>query len=225
VLTTDRAREDYVKAIYQIGDGAPVSAVSLARHLGVSRAAVTKFRRVLESAGLARPAPARTDPVQLTARGHALALRMLRRHRLVETFLHLSLGVPLDVLHDQAEAIEHVISDDVADRLNRFLGSPRFDPHGHPIAHIGAAGHGAPRGVLADALDGSTVEIEGIPDRDASVVRRLVAQRVLPGLVAKVVERGSRSMTLRSAQRTHVVNLTAARAIRVRTRNARERSR
>jgi DtxR family Mn-dependent transcriptional regulator len=215
VLTKDRAREDYVKAIYQLGDGEPVSAVSLARYLGVSRAAVTKFRRVLTSDGLAKPATARTDPIRLTARGQTLALNMLRRHRLVETFLHQTLGVPLDVLHSQAESIEHVISDDVTDRLNRFLGNPQFDPHGHPIAGISQTRRGDRCTVLARVPSGSRIKVEGIPDRDAAILRRLVAQRVLPGLVANVVDRQDRSMTLRSARGTHVVDLAAAAAIQV----------
>src|SRR5579863_7131651 len=112
MLTTDRAREDYVKAVYQLGAGDPVAAADLARYLGISRAAVTKFRRVLERAGLLKTASGRTDRLTLTVRGRKLAAGMIRRHRLVETFLHRSLGYPLDELHAQAEAIEHVISDD-----------------------------------------------------------------------------------------------------------------
>ena len=224
MLTKDRAREDYVKAIYQLGDGEPVSAVSLARYLGVSRAAVTKFRRVLTADGLTKPATARTDPIRLTARGQSLALNMLRRHRLVETFLHQTLGVPLDVLHSQAESIEHVISDDVTDRLNRFLGNPQFDPHGHPIAATSHSRGGGTHAVLAHVPTGSRIKVQGIPDRDASIVRRLVAQRVLPGLVAKVVERQGRCMTLRSAGGTHVVDLTAAMAIQVSVRKPKRRA-
>jgi len=224
VLTKDRAREDYVKAIYQLGDGRPVSAVSLARYLGVSRAAITKFRRVLSADGLARTARARTDPIRLTARGQALALNMLRRHRLVETFLHQTLGVPLDVLHSQAEAIEHVLSDDVTDRLNRFLGNPQYDPHGHPIVGLSDSHAGKARDVLAHAPTGSRIKIEGIPDRDAKTLRRLVAQRVLPGLVAKVVDRQGRSLTLRSSGGTHVVDRAAAAAIHISMREPKGRS-
>jgi len=223
VLTKDRAREDYVKAIYQLGDGQPVSAVSLARYLGVSRAAVTKFRRVLSADGLATAATARTDPIRLTARGRTLALNMLRRHRLVETFLHQTLGVPLDVLHSQAEAIEHVISDDVTNRLNRFLRNPQHDPHGHPIVALASSKTSKARDVLAHAPMGSRIKIEGIPDRDASILRRLVAQRVLPGLVAKVVDRQAGSLTLRSSSGTHVVDRAAAAAIQISLRAPKDR--
>jgi DtxR family Mn-dependent transcriptional regulator len=223
VLTKDRAREDYAKAIHQLGGGEPVAAVDLARYLGVSRAAVTKFRRVLESCGLVRTATTRTEPIRLTARGQALAIGMIRRHRLVETFLHRTLDVPLDKLHAQAEAIEHVISDEVADRLERFLGNPDVDPHGHPIGEGPRARPHALRTVLSQAPAGSRIRIEVIPDRDPSIVRRLVSQHVLPGLTARVIDRDSTSVTLRSARRTHVVSRAAAAGILVSADDARSR--
>ncbi len=197
MLTTDRARQDYVKAIYQLGAGQPVSAAALARYLGVSRAAVTKFRRVLVADGLAARSTARTDRIRLTKLGFDLATAMLRRHRLVETFLHRSLDVPLDVLHEQAEAIEHVISDDVADRLDRFLGYPNADPHGHPIG-AQPAKRSARRTKLTDAPDNCSVRIVGIPDRDPVLVRRLMEQGILPGSKARVSRRGDAHIELRS---------------------------
>ena len=204
MLTTDRARQDYVKAIYQLGGGEPVSAAQLARYLGVSRAAVTKFRRVLAAAGLAAPATTRTDRIRLTKQGLALAAAMLRRHRLVETFLHRSLEVPLDVLHEQAEAIEHVISDDVADRLERFLGNPAFDPHGHPIGEP-LRKRNARRVTLSEVPAGRRVRIAGIPDRDSAVLRKLMEQGVLPGLIARVARTGPGGVELRSARASHRV--------------------
>lgn len=214
MLTTGRAREDYVKAIYQLGDGAPIPAAALARYLCISRAAITKFRRVLERDGLVKPATARVDRLDLTPRGHALAVGMVRRHRLVETFLHRALGMPLDEVHAQAEAIEHAISDDVADRLERFLGNPAADPHGHPIEPRRARKRAV--SVLADAPEGSRVRIEGIPDRDPAVIRRLIAQGVLPGLVAEVTASGQRTIGLRSESRRHVVSTATAAKIQVR---------
>lgn len=222
MLTNERAREDYVKAIYQLGAGAPIASAVLARYLRVSRAAVSKFRRVLAKDGLIKPSTGRTDPIQLTARGHALATKMIRRHRLVETFLHQMLHVPLDVLHAQAEAIEHVISDDVAARLDRFLGNPHADPHGHPIADIDRAARPA-RIALAQAGTGSRVRVEEIPDHDPAVVRHLAGQRVLPGLTARVVDRDSRNIKLRSERGTHVVSLPVAATIDVSMRKRGER--
>lgn len=224
MLTSDRARQDYVKAIYQLGGSGPVAAVKLARYLGVSRAAVTKLRRALEKDGLIKTAAARINPIELTARGNSLALRMIRRHRLIETFLHRTLELPLDVLHSQAEAIEHVISDDVAARLERFLGNPLVDPHGHPITRIAHDFHPRPRKFLTDAATGTHVRIESIPDRDASVVRDLAAERVLPGLTAQIIARDGRRITLRSARRWHAVSIAAAASIQISIQRQRARA-
>jgi len=214
----ERARQDYVKAIYQLGDGLPVSAADLARYLAKSRAAITKSRRILEKQRLVRPAATRTDRIALTGRGKRLGATMLRRHRLIETFLHRSLGVPIDEVHAQAEALEHVISDDVAERIARFLGNPRVDPHGHPIAVKSrrAAAHAAVE-TLADAATGHRVRVDSIPDRDPMIVRQLLASRVLPGLEARVVDGRKGFVNLRSAAGGHAVGIRVARLIRVTT--------
>jgi len=128
-----RAREDYVKAIYQLGGGAPVRAAAVARYLNVSRVSVSKAKRLLEGDGLLEPEPAPAKPLRLSHKGRVLAVAMVRRHRLLETFLHRSLNVPLERVHSEAERIEHVISDDLASRIAAFLGRPSNDPHGHPI--------------------------------------------------------------------------------------------
>ncbi|MGI8737870.1 MAG: metal-dependent transcriptional regulator [Candidatus Eremiobacter antarcticus] len=211
----ERARQDYVKAIYQLGGDFPVSGADLARYLAVSRAAVTKSRRILVKEGLVRPASSRTDLIQLTALGRRLAATMLRRHRLIETFLHRSLKMPLDGLHRQAEAIEHVISDDVAARLARFLGNPKLDPHGHPISTKSRGLIPRKSISLAEAEAGSRLRIESIPDRNPSVVRQLSFHGVLPGLKARVSGRRDGCILLRSGHTTHSVPTAVARLIRV----------
>ncbi|HXN08686.1 MAG TPA: metal-dependent transcriptional regulator, partial [Candidatus Acidoferrales bacterium] len=113
----ERARQDYVKVIYQLGLDTPVRAAELARHLGVTRASVSKFKRMLEREKLLHASRRPTDALRLTKKGQELAVRMVRRHRLVETFLHATLRVPLDRIHSEAERIEHAISDDVSKRL------------------------------------------------------------------------------------------------------------
>jgi DtxR family Mn-dependent transcriptional regulator len=203
--SAERARQDYVKAIYQLGGGSPVSGADLARYLALSRAAVTKSRRILERQQLVKSALKRTDRIELTARGRTLGSNMLRRHRLIETFLHRCLHVPIDKLHAQAEAIEHVISDDVASRLARYMGNPREDPHGHPIGARARDTGRAKTMSLADVPVGSRIRIDSIPDRDPRVVRKLSAERVLPGLVAVVAGHTSRKVTLRSDRAVHAV--------------------
>jgi Mn-dependent DtxR family transcriptional regulator len=123
-----RAREDYVKVIYQLGDVEPVKAADVARYLGVSPVSVSKAKRVLERDGyLEKSTP--TDRLRLTRRGRKLAVSMVRRHRLLETFLHRSLDIPLELVHAEAERIEHTISEDIALRLAQLLGHPARDPH------------------------------------------------------------------------------------------------
>ena len=207
----DRAREDYLKAIYHLSGGTPVKAAELARHLHVSRASVSKIRRVLEQDGLIGRARTRADALRLTRRGLGLAVRVVRRHRLVETFLYRSLGVPLERLHVAAEKLEHSISDDVARRLSDFLGNPASDPHGHPIPGVRAAKRDRAERSLAEVRPGEKIKIVSLDDRDEKTVRRLDALGVLPGLRATVVKRGPTGTTLRSASGEIVVsNLAAA---------------
>ena len=213
-----RAREDYLKAIYHLGDGQPVKAVDLARHLRVSRASVSKLRRVLERDGLITTARKRIEALRLTPEGLALAVRMVRRHRLVETFLHRSLAVPLDRVHTDAEKIEHTISDDIARRLAAFLGNPTSDPHGHLIPQSlskRSAAHDAP---LVAIPPGVAIVVSTVDDDDPKVMRKLVALGVLPGLRATVLAGPAHAVRLQSARRT--ISLPRATAASVRCRAA-----
>jgi DtxR family Mn-dependent transcriptional regulator len=188
-----RAQEDYVKGIYQLAGNAPVRAVDLARHLRVSRPSVTKSRRSLESSGLVQTSKGRTDRISLTSRGTDLAVRIVRRHRLIETFLHQILKVPLERVHADAERIEHTISDDVAGRLCKFLGNPSADPHGHPIPSLAAKTAATPTTCLADGIAGDAVVVTTLDDRDDAAVKYLSARSILPGMRA-VVERNARGV-------------------------------
>jgi DtxR family Mn-dependent transcriptional regulator len=209
----DRAREDYLKAIYHLSDGNAVKAAELARHLRVSRASVSKIRRVLEHDGLIGRARRRADALTLTRRGLGLAVRVVRRHRLVETFLYRSLGVPLERLHRAAEKLEHSISDDVARRLSQFLGNPKRDPHGHPIPGTGCEKRERREQSLATVLPGTKIVVVSLDDGDEKVVRKLDALGVLPGMRATVVSNHS-GITLRTASEDIVVSLIAAGRVR-----------
>jgi DtxR family Mn-dependent transcriptional regulator len=200
-----RAREDYVKAIYQLGDGLPVRAADLARYLNVSRVSVSKAKRLLEADGLIeRGAPA--EPLRLSRRGAKLAVAMVRRHRLLETFLHRSLRVPLERVHAEAERIEHVISDDVALRIAALLGRPESDPHGHPIPYDEKPPPRKPLPTLAGVAAGSKARVMSLDDRDDLAVAALAGAGVLPGSLLRVerserdrvvVRRGKRVVELR----------------------------
>lgn len=127
-----RAVEDYLKAIYLLEDvGGAVTTGGIARRLHISQPSATNMVKRLVRAGLARHAPYRT--VALTARGRMRALRVVRRHRLLELYLKDVLQLPLQDVHEEAERLEHVLSDFLERRLDEVLGHPARDPHGEPI--------------------------------------------------------------------------------------------
>jgi len=126
--------ENYLKAILQIELQTEVTWVSggqLAQALGVSPGTVTSMQKTLDEAELAEYRP--YEGVCLTPAGRRLAVHMLRRHRLIEQFLVETLGLTWDQVHEEAEHMEHAVSDMLIDRIDEFLGCPRFDPHGDPI--------------------------------------------------------------------------------------------
>src|SRR2546430_7446453 len=128
------AVEDYTKAIYALqerGDGCAVTANALAERLGVTPASASAMVKKLAGMGLV--SHVRYRGVQLTAKGSAIALEVIRHHRLLEAYLSESLGVPWDRVHDEAEVLEHVLSEELEELIARKLGDPTRDPHGDPI--------------------------------------------------------------------------------------------
>jgi DtxR family Mn-dependent transcriptional regulator len=210
-----RAREDYVKAIYQLADAEPVKAAEVARYLGVSRVSMSKAKGLLERDGFLETAEEPTERLRLTRRGRKLAVSMVRRHRLLETFLHSALNVPVDQVHAEAERLEHAISDDIALRLARFLCYPPRDPHGHRIPYddTDACSDGLPP--LSSAPVGVRVRVVSLDDRDAETVRALAAARILPGLVAEVAATDGKMLQLRSGQRRIALRAALAAHVRI----------
>ncbi|REJ68985.1 MAG: metal-dependent transcriptional regulator [Planctomycetota bacterium] len=126
--------ENYVKQIYQIcaaNGGKPATTGQLASHLGVSPGSVTSMLKMLRESNLVTYTP--YEGVNLTPPGAALALRIVRRHRLIEVFLAQTLGLDWGEVHDEAEHMEHAVSDLLVDRIDEYLGYPEVDPHGDPI--------------------------------------------------------------------------------------------
>lgn len=131
--TATTSVEDYAKTIFGLAewDGASVTASALAKTLGVSNPSVTLMVRKMAELGLVEHRP--YAPIALTDAGRQLALAMVRRHRLIETWLVRELGYGWDEVHDEAERLEHAVSETFVDRLDMRLGHPRVDPHGDPI--------------------------------------------------------------------------------------------
>lgn len=181
--------QDYVKTIYALSEWRPepVTSSRLAARLSVANSSVSEMIRKLAELGLVAHKPYR--PVELTAEGHRLALAMVRRHRLLETFLVQDLGYRWDEVHDEAEVLEHTVSDTFIDRLDARLGFPSADPHGDPIP--------TPEGAitLPDARpldsfdDGHAGRVTRISDEDPQLLRFLAAEEIGLGSLVTVLAR------------------------------------
>jgi DtxR family transcriptional regulator, Mn-dependent transcriptional regulator len=126
------AIQDYLREIYKLAaDDAAVSVTALAKSLGVSPASASAMVKKLAALQLAAHAPYRS--VTLTPAGEKVALEIIRHHRLLELYLAETLGLHIDDVHDEAERLEHVISEELEAKIDRALGYPTHDPHGDPI--------------------------------------------------------------------------------------------
>src|SRR5881628_3871036 len=164
--TASIAVEDYSKAIYALShDGQePVSTTALAERLGVTPASASAMVKRLDEMGLARHAP--YHGVELTERGSQLALEIIRHHRLLELYLSESLGVPWDRVHDEAEVLEHVLSEDLEELIAAKLGHPTRDPHGDPIPTADGRIDEAPTAALHDLDAGACGLFVRVSDSD-----------------------------------------------------------
>lgn len=177
----------YLMAIHSLGGGEPVASGALAERLGASPSSVSEGVRKLVSMGLAAHRP--YAPVELTGTGRSFAVAMVRRHRIIETFLARCLDYPWDEVHAEADALEHVVSDRFVDALDAFLDHPRRDPHGDPIPT--RDGRVAPLGdvPLDQAPEGSTGVVTRVSDRDNAVLRHLAEIGLRPDSEVEVVSR------------------------------------
>jgi DtxR family transcriptional regulator, Mn-dependent transcriptional regulator len=180
-----RAAEDYLKAIYHLGThGEPVTIGLLAHELGVSSPSVSAMVRRLQDGDLVDRSDARS--VHLTGEGEREALRVVRRHRLLETFLARALGVPWDEVHAEAELLEHALSERLEERIDAALGHPTHDPHGDPIPPRDGP-HSEGWGVALEAVaPGSRFRVERVSDRDSAALRHLGRLGVVPGALIDV---------------------------------------
>lgn len=206
------ASDDYLKTVYAHTEwqDAPITPSALAAGLGVAPSSVTEMVKKLAASGLVSHVP--YGAVKLTEAGRARALTMLRRHRLIETWLVREFGYAWDEVHDEAEVLEHAISDRLLDRIDERLGFPRFDPHGDAIPD--AAGHvsRAPFVLLADAVAGQRGTVLRVSDRDPELLRELENLGVRVGSTITIttsgVELDGRGVAL-PAGAEHVVWLSA----------------
>lgn len=178
--------QDYLKAIYKLRQGrGPVSTSELAKELRVAAATTTAM--VQRLARLKLVSYHRYHGLTLTAAGQRIALETIRHHRLIELYLAQHLGVGLDKVHDEAEKIEHVLSDDVEVRMAAALGNPTTDPHGDPIPSVEGAIRDIRYPDLTAFAPGATGVVARVSDRDPATLRHLAELGVLPGVKLRVL--------------------------------------
>src|SRR5919112_2001090 len=177
---------DYIKAIWDLGGVGSASTKEVAARLLVSPASVTNMFARLQEMGLVRYE--RYRGATLTERGRKEALRLIRRHRLIETFLLEHLGYDWQEVHDEAERLEHAVSDGFTGRLAELLGHPDHDPHGDPIPSAEGTLEVDDSFRLSQAVAGQRVRISKVRDEDAAILDYLGDRNLVPGRRLRVRE-------------------------------------
>jgi DtxR family transcriptional regulator, Mn-dependent transcriptional regulator len=181
-VTAERAREtpeltgpveDYLKAIYELETRHGAAGTNeIATALSIAAPSVSGMIRRLASQGLVTHEPYKG--AQLTREGRRAALRTIRRHRVIESYLTTALGYPWDRVHDEAERLEHAASDELIDRMAAAIGEPETDPHGAPIPTREGTLAAAPElAALAELAEGARARVARVDDRDAERLRYL----------------------------------------------------
>jgi DtxR family Mn-dependent transcriptional regulator len=185
-----RSEEDYLKAIYGLSEsGDPASTSAIATVLDIQPASVTGMVKRMAESGLLEHVPYKG--VRLTDRGVREALRVLRRHRILETYLCERLGFSWDDVHAEAERLEHAASDRLIERMAAALEFPSYDPHGAPIPTKGGQIEPTDPATLADAGLGDRVRIRAVRDEDSETLRHIAEEGLLPGVRVEVRSRRS----------------------------------
>jgi DtxR family Mn-dependent transcriptional regulator len=177
---------DYIKAIWELGGVGSASTKDVADRLLVSPASVSNMFVRLQEMGLVEYE--RYQGASLTERGRVEALRLIRRHRLIETFLLEHLGYDWQEVHDEAERLEHAVSDGFTERLAAFLGHPDHDPHGGPIPSSEGILEADDSFPLSQAVAGKTLRISKVRDEDAEMLDYLGDRNLVPGRLVTVRE-------------------------------------
>jgi DtxR family Mn-dependent transcriptional regulator len=175
-----RAQQDYLKALYLLGGGErPVPTSELAQRLGISSPSVSEMVTRLSAQGLVEHDRYRGQ--QLTRDGRKVALELVRHHRLLEMFLVQVLGYSWDEVHEEAERLEHVISERMEQRIFELLGRPELDPHGHVIPSLTGKVRSVTNRSLSECHAGEKVVVHDVSDDDASKLREIGRRGLRPG--------------------------------------------
>ncbi len=211
-----QAMEDYLKAIYKLLEhNDTVSTSALAEQMGVAPASVTNMCKKLADLHLLVYEP--YQGVTFTPAGKKMVLEIVRHHRLLELYLAEALGVPWDRVHEEAERLEHVISEDLEERMAAVLGDPQFDPHGAPIPSKNGVVMRQASDNLSDRLDGERLIVVEVDDEDPELLRYLGQIGIYPGtemvLLARAPFDGPLTLTVNDTE--HSLGHQAAQSVRV----------
>src|SRR5580698_9407969 len=176
--------DDYLKAILELSgvERQQVSASDLAVALKISRASVTKMLQKLSATMPPLLIYEKHHGVRLAEAGAQRALEIIRHHRLIETFLHQVLGYPWDEVHQEAERLEHFISERFEERIAAKLGHPEFDPHGHAIPALDGSLPTQEPQALSQLRPGQSAKVSSVSDKDPEMLRYLASQGIRPGV-------------------------------------------
>jgi DtxR family Mn-dependent transcriptional regulator len=211
------AIEDYAKAIYALERraGEAVTTNALAERLGVTPGSASGMVKRLAELGLAEHEPYRG--VQLTDDGRRVALEVIRHHRLLELYLVQSLGVPWDRVHEEAEVLEHVLSEELEELIAAKLGNPTHDPHGDPIPTRELTIDEEPTQSLQSLQAGATGRFTRVSDSDPEMLRFLADRGISPGDSFEVIDKQpfGGPLFIRFGDNVHVLGGDLAKAMRV----------
>jgi DtxR family Mn-dependent transcriptional regulator len=208
--------EDYVKAILQISSNSEMALAStgeLAKRLGVTCGTASRMIRILSKSGLV--VFTSYAGAQLTDEGHQLAIRVLRNHRLIELFLVTVLEMDWDQVREEAEHLEHAVSADLIDRIDKFLGHPESDPHGDPIPRTDGTYPPSAGVSLIGCSPGSRFSVQRVLDQSPNVLRFLSSVGVGKGRIGQVVGNSPAAEVVAIALDGKIVSLGRAVAAKV----------
>lgn len=185
---TTSTEENYLKAIYHLSTGNQNSVLTsaIAGSLSTSSASVTDMIKKLSEKNMVEYE--RYHGVRITRKGEKVALSIIRRHRLWEVFLMDTLKFKWDEVHDLAEELEHVSSDELTKRLDAFLGFPKFDPHGDPIPDTNGKVHSNGQVLLSEITKKGKYILSGVNDHSPSFLQYLEKKGLIPGCIFSIVE-------------------------------------
>lgn len=221
VNTNTESVDNYLKAILALSgtEERSVSSSALASRLGVAPASITNMLQKLASVPMPYVEYEKHRGVRLSPRGRRRALEVLRHHRLIETFLYQVLDYPIEEVHEEAERLEHFISERFEERIDAKLGRPRFDPHGHCIPALDGKMAKPISKPLTDVEDDGEFLVDSVSDQDSTLLKKLKSHGVTPGARIRVMKSPQEEFILRASTSSKPLRLagSTASAVRIRT--------